>query len=165
MCCTAWQLCTYLYIAVLQWVALAVAVTTCCGVLQWVAVGYSVLQCVTVCCRAAVFCRGCCRDSVLRCVLVFCSVLHSVAVCYTAWWYVAVLHCVARGCCRGSVLGCVAVCCIVLHVVAVILLQSYCCSESRRPRNICMSYVLQCVAVCCSVRCSVHCSELPRPLS
>ena len=57
-----------------------------------------VMQCVAVCC------------SVLQCVPVFCNVLQCSAVCCS------VLQCVAMSC---SVLQCVAVCCSVLQCVAV----------------------------------------------
>ena len=58
-----------------------------------------------------------CRECVLQCVAVCCSVLQCVAVCCS------VLQCVAVCC---SVLQCVAVCCSVLQCVAV------CCSVLQR---------------------------------
>ena len=87
-----------------------------------------------------------------QCVVVFCCVLHYVAVCCTVQQRVAV-------CCnvthvtfwmpwtQSGVLQCVAVCCTVLHCVTV------CCNVTHVTlwTPWIQSSVLQCVAVCCSV--------------
>ena len=95
----------------------------------------------------------------LRCVVAWCNVLWSGAVCCSVLQCVAVccivLHCVVvrdntygvdalELCC--SVSQCVAVCCIVLHC------DEVCCTVMKYVAVCCS--VLQCVAVCCSV---LHC--------
>jgi len=78
------------------------------------------------------------HDFVLQCVVVCCSVLQCVAVCYIQC--VAVC-CSARYASDWRACHCVAVCCSVLH--------SVCCSVLQCVAVWCS--VLQCVAVCCSV--------------
>ena len=105
----------------------------------------SVLRCVVVCCslvRRGVLCAG---TSQLQCVAACCSVLQCVVVwCNSVW---------RRAPCSGtSYLQYVAMCCSVLHCAAV------CCTVLQFIAMCCS--VLHCVAICCSLfRLGVQFSE------
>jgi len=93
-----------------------------------------------------------CTDNAMQCVAVFCTMLHSVALCCTLLLKRSFYR---KETCTDNVMECAAVCCSALHCVAlfctVLLDRASCQKETyRKCVTMCCS-VLHYVALCCTV--------------